>query len=219
MSLVGSLKEEQRSPIISFVNPFSYVKMEERKDLVDEVDYFFSDGAMLCFFHNLFYKRIKRASFDYSSVADPFFKYLEDKNFSVAIIGAKKNEIDLCVARIRQRHPRLKVVYFRDGYYSDIKIVSDDLNRLSPDFLLLGLGAPFQEISAVEYRRRGLPSKCIITCGGFITQTSIRADYYHSWIKALGLRWLQRMFLHRHVRVRVFKDYPIFILRYLYRRE
>jgi N-acetylglucosaminyldiphosphoundecaprenol N-acetyl-beta-D-mannosaminyltransferase len=88
------------------------------------------------------------------------------------------------------------------------------INEERVDIVVLGLGTPLQERTALDLARR-TTGRFFVTCGGFISQTAARGDYYHSWVKALGLRALQRIILEPHVRKRVIKDYPIFVARYL----
>jgi N-acetylglucosaminyldiphosphoundecaprenol N-acetyl-beta-D-mannosaminyltransferase len=76
------------------------------------------------------------------------------------------------------------------------------------------MGTPYQEDFAL-LAKKFLKSSFIITCGGFLTQTSIRPDYYSPLVKRLGLRWLQRAIYHKHVRRRLIVDYPKFMIRYI----
>lgn len=78
------------------------------------------------------------------------------------------------------------------------------------------MGTPYQENFAQIIKSLNDKGIVVLTCGGFLTQTSMRADYYYPLIKKLGLRWLQRIVMHQHVRQRVIKDYPKFLLTYLY---
>lgn len=82
------------------------------------------------------------------------------------------------------------------------------------------MGSPYQENFSISLKNSFGNSrlKLIITCGGFLTQTSIKTDYYHPIIKKTGLRWLQRMVMHKHVRDKVFSKYPSFILKYFVER-
>ena len=77
------------------------------------------------------------------------------------------------------------------------------------------MGTPIQEDFAIYCLQNSKFIKKAVTCGGFITQTAIKGDYYHPLIKKLGLRWLQRAYLHKHVRDRLFRVYPKFIFSYL----
>lgn len=213
--ILNSLTSKE-SVIVSFVNPFSYMELVRQRDLIDDIDYLFSDGSMLCKFHQFFFKKIERASFDYSSIADFFFKILIEQHKSIAIIGAKDDEVFGAATRIQNRFPTLDINYVRNGYVkgSEDKILSE-LNAIKPDVVLLGMGSPYQEIFSKHLKEKLSSPNLIITCGGFLTQTSIKDDYYHPIIKKLGLRWLQRIVLHSHVRERVLKEYPKFTIKYL----
>ena len=75
--------------IISFVNPFSYAELLKQPVLIDAIDDYFADGALLVRLHSMFVQPITRASFDFSSIADDFFLLLAQRKFSLAVIGAK----------------------------------------------------------------------------------------------------------------------------------
>lgn len=201
--------------VISFVNPFSYMEVVKNKSLINEIEYYFSDGALLCKMHSLFHNKIARASFDFSSIANLFLQYSADNNISLAIVGAQQAEVELAVFKLKQLYPNLQIVYFRNGYIADTGELINELNKVQPKIVLLGMGSPFQEKMAVSIKNHLTATSLIITCGGFLTQTSIKADYYHPLVKKLGVRWLQRMVMHKHVRNRVLKEYPKFMYYYL----
>ena len=92
-----------------------------------------------------------------------------------------------------------------------------ELNLLQPEVILVGMGTPYQERFSINAKQQLSSPAVIITCGGFLTQTSIKPDYYYPWVKKLGLRWLQRIIMHKHVRDRVLKKYPKFTVSYLYK--
>jgi N-acetylglucosaminyldiphosphoundecaprenol N-acetyl-beta-D-mannosaminyltransferase len=201
---------------ISFLNPYSYMLIEKRPELVKSIDYLFCDGALLSRLHSLFFDKVERASFDFSSIADCFFNYCIKESYRVAIIAATEDENLKAVNNLKTMYPGLNVVYKRDGYIQSDDVEFENLKFIKPDVIVLGMGTPFQEEFLVNLRNNANVKYTIaITCGGFITQTSIKSDYYHPVIKRLGLRWLQRMFLHKHVRDRVMKTYPYFIYSYL----
>lgn len=216
MSLIaGELKNKK----ISFVNPFSYKVICNNDDVINEVDYWFSDGILLTLLMNFFNSsKIDRVSFDFSSIAHDFFSYAELFGLNLAIIGAKDNEITKAVDYIRQQYPKLKVAYYRDGYFDiNDEDVFNNMKSLGVEVLLVGMGTPYQEQFIIEASKR-MDSILSITCGGFLTQTAMSGDYYHPLVKKFGLRWLQRAILHKHVRKRLLHDYPIFIFSYIFSR-
>ncbi|MEL0647383.1 WecB/TagA/CpsF family glycosyltransferase [Pseudoalteromonas agarivorans] len=209
--------ESKKSTVISFLNPFSYYEVVKEESLINDVDVYFSDGALLCILHNLFLPKITRASFDYSSIAEPFLKFVESENKRIAIIGATAQENTLAVENLKLKLPDLNIIYQRDGYIKNPTETIAELNELKPEVILVGMGTPYQERFSIHAKHQLSAPAVIITCGGFLTQTSIKPDYYYPVVKKLGLRWLQRIIMHKHVRDRVLKKYPKFTVSYLYK--
>jgi exopolysaccharide biosynthesis WecB/TagA/CpsF family protein len=207
------------SKIISFVNPFSYEQLKSSMHLVENIDYFFSDGALLCFFNNIFKKnKIARASFDYSSVANSVFESASEYGMKVAVVGATDDELHGAINALKLRYHNLNIVFSRNGYFENDNEILQSTSLISEceaDLVIVGMGTPYQENFSVMLKNNSKQPLVILTCGGFLTQTSIRADYYYPIIKKLGLRWLQRVVMHKHVRDRVLRDYPVFIYNYI----
>ncbi|HCG6789353.1 TPA: WecB/TagA/CpsF family glycosyltransferase [Vibrio parahaemolyticus] len=212
--IISNAIENSKPLTVSFVNLFSYSEVSKNAGLVNNIDYYFSDGALLCYLHRIFNTKIVRASFDFSSIANDFFNVCINNKLKVAIVGATSEEVNLAVNNLKSLYPHLNVVYFRDGYIKERSTFMKELNDISPDVVILGMGTPHQELMAVTLKDILNKVSIIITCGGFLTQTSIKKDYYHPIVKKLGLRWLQRCYMHKHVRDRVFKEYPIQLLNY-----
>lgn len=205
--------------IASFVNPFSYIELLKSPDLIDSVDCFFTDGALLRLFHNRFYpcRKVERLSFDFSSIANDVFEWCQYNNKKVALIGAEPPEIVEAVKNILKLYPDLNIVYSHDGYVNKKDVyeeVQQNIIDSRAEILICGMGTPLQEDFLLKFKSIESNLQLGFTCGGFFTQTSIKPDYYHPLIKKVGLRWLQRMAMHSHVRKRVFIDYPKFLFFY-----
>jgi exopolysaccharide biosynthesis WecB/TagA/CpsF family protein len=220
LKLLKYSNESSHFHIASFVNPFSYIELLKSPSLIDEVDSFFTDGALLRLFHNRFYstKKVERLSFDFSSIADDVFEWCQYNNKKVALVGAEPSEIIEAVQNIVKLYPDLNIVYSHDGYVKKNDVcegVQKNIIDSGAEILICGMGTPLQEAFLIDFKNRESSLQLGFTCGGFLTQTSIKPDYYHPLIKKTGLRWLQRVIMHSHVRNRVFKDYPKFVLFYL----
>jgi N-acetylglucosaminyldiphosphoundecaprenol N-acetyl-beta-D-mannosaminyltransferase len=206
--------------IISFVNPFSYDILRSRLDLITNIDEFFSDGTLLCKLHNIFCKKkVQRASFDYSSIAGYVLDYVAQNNLPIAFVGAQQKELEGALNNIKAKHNGIDITYFRNGYFDSEEekhICANEINASVAKVVIVGMGTPYQENFAQIIKSVSDKGIVVLTCGGFLTQTSMRADYYYPFIKKLGLRWLQRIAMHQHVRQRVIKDYPKFLITYVY---
>lgn len=204
-------KNEKKTKLITFINPFSYNVFLNEPDLLEEFDSLYADGSLLVSLHNLFNKnKIDRVSFDFSSIATNVLEYSTSKKLRISFIGAKKEELNIALSNIANMFPNINIVYHRDGYFNsekDYEECFESLDNQDIDLLIIGMGSPYQEKFAVMIKNRKINIPLVFTCGGFLTQTSIKPDYYHPLIKKLGLRWLQRAWMHKHVRDRLIKDY------------
>ena len=208
------------SCIVSFVNPYSYrvVSLCADSSVVNEVDYWFSDGALLCGLIGFRRRQtIQRASFDFSSVAKDVFRRCVTEQSRVAIVGGAPGEVDVAVQNIKLIFPGIDFVFSSHGYFdaAERESIVGALVKSRPDVIVVGMGTPAQEVFSIDCRRELVTPAKIFTCGGFVTQTATKPDYYHPFIKKTGLRWLQRAWEFPHVRKRLFKDYPSFFIKYL----
>ena len=69
-------------------------------------------------------------------------------------------------------------------------------------FVVIGLGAPKQDKAAVDLvelaREQGKHIHCF-TCGGFLTQSADKLQYYPDWNNRFHLCWLWRVIHERHL--------------------
>ncbi len=203
---------------MTFVNPVSFYGFKSMRGR-EEFDFVFSDGALLTRLHNVFFSgsKIERNSFDFSSIAGDVLQYAAENGLKVVFVGGVESDIEPVSCAMSQRFDNLDFVVF-SGFFSSVEVRDsfiDGLNEICPDIIICGMGFPRQEEFLL--RCKGLLEKPIVgfTCGGFITQTALRPDYYSTWVKRLGLRWLQRAIMHGHVRKRLLVDYPVFLVKYL----
>ncbi len=206
--------------LTTFVNPFSYNVLCAEPSLVQAMDIILSDGSLHKTLHNLFHEnKVDRVSFDFSSIASEVLAQAAERQAKVVLIGAKPGLVDIAKSNFEKMYPGLNVVYTHHGYFENEQHreqVINQADQCKPGIVIVGMGTPYQEHFLVEYSQKAKSACQLFTCGGFIEQSSIKADYYHPLIKKLGLRWLQRAIMHSHVRNRLIRDYPIFVLKYCY---
>ena len=215
--LVNPSIAESSSKLITFANPYSYYLLKDYR-LLKEIDAIFVDGALLARLHKWVFKleQFERASFDFSSIADEVFEHTIRYGLKIAFIGGTDKDINKTVRQISEKYPKLSISYHSNGYLLDNEAVKDMITHAGKcDVIVFGLGTILQEEMGLRLKRNFPSEKLIFTCGGFLTQTAVRADYYYPTIKFLGLRWLQRAVDDKNVRKRLAIDYPKFIYKYL----
>lgn len=196
---------------IVYLNPYTYNYFRKNISEIKNVGGFRFDGAYMVAVLRLFGISVPcRQSFDFTSLAPYVFEEAAKSNMKVYLCGGTKEDIDSFSLTISAIFPTLKICGYRNGYFSDdeMSAVSGEIMSASPDFVLLGLGgikqerfASFLSVNTGVY---------IMTCGAFISQTAMQADYYPQWVKEHGFRWLYRFYKEPRVIKRVVFNYPKF---------
>jgi N-acetylglucosaminyldiphosphoundecaprenol N-acetyl-beta-D-mannosaminyltransferase len=215
--LVNEKNTDCSSEIISFVNPYSYMVLRKYEKYYQAVEHYYSDAmTSSLMFSCLLFKKVPRVSFDHGSFAQYFLKRMADVQSPVYFIGAKENEISKTVSVFKKQYPMLNIVGFRDGYFSDSEQVAADIIKTGAEFVVCGMGTPYQEKFSQVLKQLGANQiKQIYTCGGFLHQSSEKIDYYPWWVNRFHLRWLFRAFDDSYVLNRLLNEYPRFFFRVL----
>lgn len=148
-----------------------------------------------------------------SDLVPAIFDYYasSDRCVTVFLLGAMPGVAEKAAEKIHQKWSNVKVV----GCYSpnfgfeksdlESKAICEMLNKLEPDVVVFGVGAPKQELWSHHYAH-AIRSKVILCVGAtidFLAGEKARAPH---WIRRLGLEWLHRMLSEPK---RLFKRYFI----------
>ena len=99
-----------------------------------------------------------------------------------------------CLTALQQRFQSLQIIGARDGYFApeDEPAIMEEINRLSPDFIWVGLGTPKQQEWIYRYKpaiRRGV----VLAVGfAFDVNAGTKKDA-PAWMQRLGLTWIFRI--------------------------
>lgn len=212
LSTLNSYSKNSNSIVTTFINPFSYYYIKDNDELYTNIDYIYIDGGSLVFLQNIFnYKKVDRVSFDFSSIAGDVIEYSSRSKLKVIFVGGNEYESSQAKINLSYLYPNDEL-HFINGYLESQTIIN---NLANFDVIILGMGCPLQDEIAIKVKATYPIGKLIYTCGGFISQTAQKGDYYYPIVKKLGLRWLQRFILHKHVKDRVLNDYPKFYIKYI----
>jgi N-acetylglucosaminyldiphosphoundecaprenol N-acetyl-beta-D-mannosaminyltransferase len=120
--------------------------------------------------------------------------WAEENGFSVFFLGAKQEVLDACVAKIRERHPRLKVAGSRNGYFKadEAAGVAEQVRDSHADILFLGMGSPMKEKFADEQAvNMGVP--VIQGVGGSFDVMAGVVKRAPRWVQKIGMEWFYRV--------------------------
>lgn len=210
--------QSENKKLFTFVNPYSYgILMEKKSSFLNDFN-ILSDGILFVTLYNFFNEnKINRYSFDFTSLAPVVFSYASKYKLRVALVGGTENEINKAKIVINNKYPKLNIVLSHHGFIKgNVNDVIDMMKDKEIQVVISGLGTPFQEEFLINCQKNIDSLKLGFTCGGFLTQISNNENYFHPFFDKLNLRWLQRFLRHSYVRKRLFIDYPIFVFKYIF---
>lgn len=210
--ICASTAEFAEAKVVTFLNPFSLLKISESSIDLNRFDKICIDGIALKIFLEMVYRNfdIQRISFDFTSIANLVFEGAAADSKRGFILGSDENSNAQFLTKISAMFPGI-TLDGRSGYFDNDQELSDFLDVLassSHDFVVIGMGAVKQEEVAIALVDAGFKGQ-IYTCGGFIHQTAIGdGEYYPAWIDKCNLRFAYRMFKEPSTIRRYLIDYP-----------
>lgn len=201
--------------MITFLNPYSYLVARKNKKYFRKMTCVKCDGVALCALMNLIGIKVKRESFDMTSLAKVVFSDAVCRRRKVYLIGGREGVAEDAANTFKAHFPNLDIIGTHGGYFKsqdEMFSVAKSIASKGPDICVVGMGTPYQErflclLADVGWRGTGY------TCGGFLHQTSrLGIRYYPHVIDKFNLRWLYRMFREPRVIFRVLFMYPLFLI-------
>ena len=153
-----------------------------------------------------------------------FAAFAERENISLFFLGARPGVAENVTRKLRDTNPALKVVGVRHGFFDrvaggpDNEAVVTEINRASPDVLLLGLGMPLQERWLMENLDR-LNVGVALTGGAVFDYASGGLRRGPRLLTDNGLEWLARLLVEpRRLWRRYLLGNPLFLARVVRQR-
>lgn len=116
---------------------------------------------------------------------------LAERGGSVFLYGARPGVAERAGESLQSACPGLRIAGTENGYISDETALFAALEREKPDLLLLGLGAPRQELWMAENRQR--TPAVMIGVGGLLDVFAGDIPRAPEAWQRLGLEWLYRL--------------------------
>jgi N-acetylglucosaminyldiphosphoundecaprenol N-acetyl-beta-D-mannosaminyltransferase len=114
--------------------------------------------------------------------------------FTHYFLGGSQECLDQLRDRFLKLNPAIKIVGFHNGFFKPAEepAIVDEINRLSPDFIWIGLGTPKQQ--EWIYRHKSKISRGIILAVGFAFDVNAGAKPdAPQWMQRCGLTWMFRL--------------------------
>jgi len=124
--------------------------------------------------------------------ADALFRRMAEAGQSVFLLGAKAGVAESAGQALEKAHPGLIIAGSSDGYFTDSASIISQINALSPDLLLVCLGAPKQELWMAE-NIENLNVPLCAGLGGSLDVFAGNVKRAPEFFQKLGLEWLYRI--------------------------
>lgn len=135
---------------------------------------------------------------------------LAQRGGSVYLLGAKPLVAEAAADKLTQTYPGIVIAGTNDGYFTDEAPVIEKINAASPDFLMVCLGSPKQELWMSANAGR-LSCGLMAGLGGSLDVLAGNVQRAPETWRRLGLEWLYRVIKEPKRLGRVMK-LPAFVL-------
>ncbi len=219
VDLVCAKLREQSGPFeVSFINPYAWAVAKRDPSFIETLEKLslvMADGVGVVYACRALTRNpCNRVSFDMTSLADPFFRTLQDAKLSLALVGGEPGVDENVKDKLEAHYSGIRIVETAHGY-DDLGPKVAAIMAKSPDAVLVGMGSPRQEQFLIALREAGY-SGFAITCGGFFDQYLVADHYYPGWINRWNLRFLYRFYKEpKRLWHRYLVDYQVYVLRLL----
>ena len=207
-----------RKGIYTFLNPYSYYVLRKEIKTLYSFDEVYCDGILFVWLVRLLGIKVKRVSFDMTSLAPIVFSWAEKNALTIAFVGGEKGIVEKAIKNFKNRYPKLQVIYNHSGFFEKEKTREDvilDILSASPDIVIVGMGAGLQERFLLTLHDKGWDG-CGYTCGGFLHQSaSTEKNYYPYYIDKWNMRWIYRIYKEPKLFKRYFYYYPKSVFAFL----
>lgn len=215
--VLQKLAKQPRSVAVDFSN--THIVVLRRHDpcfrkLTGEFDFFIPDGMPLIWCLNRRGMKLRDRVYGPTFMRHCVLKSVAP--FTHYFLGGSEDCIARLPAFFLKQNPALKIIGVRNGYFKphDEQQIVDEINRLSPDFVWVGLGTPKQQ--AWIHKHKAHIKRGVILAVGFAfdVNSGMKCDA-PLWMQQIGLTWLFRLGSEpRRLAARYFK-YNLLFLFYL----
>lgn len=149
-------------------------------------------------------------------MGEEILRYCAGAGKTVFLLGAKPGVADSAAEKMRELFPGLIVCGTNDGYFKDDAPVIEKINSASPDFLMVCLGAPKQELWMAK-NAPDLDVGLMAGLGGSLDVFAGTVDRAPEAWQRMNAEWLYRC-IKEPWRFKRIARLPLFILKAIARR-
>lgn len=184
---------------IAFVDTFTVSfaqKNKELKHILNSAWYTLADGKPIEFLAK------RKGLKDLSTISGYWLlRSLLKSDLSHYFYGTYESELNKMITKIMTEYPKAKIkgwksppILSTEDIFENklIKTDMDEISKLNPDLLWIGLSSPKQDLLIYKYKNV-FSDTILLGIGGVFDYFSGRIEKSPEWVKRVGLRWLYRL--------------------------
>ena len=169
-------------------------KDKEFKDILNKASIVYTDGFGVVFASKILGRPLKERV-NAADFFDEFCKKCIDFDKGIYFLGGRQKMLEDLYINLKNRYSYLRILGIKNGHtpQDEEKDIINEINKLRPNILIVGLGSPKQEFFIFKH----LPSlevETIWTVGGLFNLLSGKIKRAPLLMRRLGLEWLFRLF-------------------------
>lgn len=209
--LVSRIQNRQGTHVVT-INPEiieTAKKSKKLSNIIHKAELVVPDGTGIKLALSL--KGIKQERVPGIDLAVELLEHANTFGFTVALIGAKQDVIEMATDAIKNKLPNIKICYTRNGYFSAEKEqeIINELTLIKPDIVLVALGAPKQEFF-IEKCKMKLQTSTYIGVGGSFDVWAGIVERAPEFFRVMGCEWIYRTYKQPQRLKRIYKTLPLF---------
>lgn len=217
VSLVLLYMDEEKkdeAKIIFTPNPefvMNALKDEEFMEILNNSTLNIADGIGIVIGSKILGKPLRERVAGYDLTQNIFSK-IKNKEKTVYFLGASEEVIQKAKSQMEKKYRGLKIIGVHNGYFSENEeyLIIEEINKLKPDLLLVGLGCPRQEKWIFKNRKK-INAKVMIGVGGSFDVMSGNVKRAPKFFIKANLEWFYRL-ISQPTRFKRMLKLPLFLI-------
>ncbi len=184
---------------VCYLNPHAWTLALDSPDLkaaLNAADVVMCDGIGILLAARLLGERLPARMTSADFIDEVCRQCVADKR-SLYFLGGKEGVARQAGEALRRRHPGLSLVGAHHGYLADSEEetkLKEEIRRLAPDLLIVGMGSPQQELW-VARNLRDLNVRIAWVVGALFDFLAGKVPRAPKWVSRCGLEWLHRLWV------------------------
>lgn len=153
------------------------------------------------------FKKIKeKENMNGTDLIPKIIEFSEKSGKRIFLLGADETSVTNAYKNLTTKYKKIIISGYNNGYFQDDETIIRKINNSGAEVLILGMGAPYQELWAQRNKDKLEKVKVIVAGGAIIDFISGKVTRAPRVIRIINCEWLYRLYLEPR---RLFKRYIV----------